>query len=189
MQTDPQASNEQEMVWVRECLGGNTNAFQFLVERSERMVRGMVRNMVRDTTQTEDLAQQSFVTAFEHLHQFNGQAKFSTWVCRIALNKCRDYLRERKSLEPLDAARHIAVTHDDPPTLLVEQESARQLKDAMGKLKPAERELITFKYLCGYSYELIAQILGCTPQTAKVRSFRAKDALKTILIDMGVRYG
>ena len=148
-------------------------------------------NIVHEPALAEELAQLSFVTAFERLHQFKGDAKFSTWVCQIAFNKCRDYLRAQHHQETFNENNeaHVGLSPDNPENALSAQQSKQQLTAAMGKLKPAEREIVTLKYLCGYSYDLIAQILGCTQQAAKVRSFRAREALKTKLINMGINHG
>jgi len=183
---------DQELEWVKECLDGNVDCFDYLMKHSEQIVRGMVMNIVHDSTQAEELAQLSFVTAFERLHQFKGESKFSTWVCQIALNKCRDHLRiVKRNRHNIDAEDYSAnIEHGNNP----EQETATQQRDelldnAINKLKPNDREIVIFKYVCGYSYDVISQILGCTVQTAKVRSFRARESLKSILEDMGINYG
>lgn len=183
-------SNEREMTWVRECLEGNSNAFEPLMENSERIVRGMLMRMLNNTASVEEIAQQSFITAFERLHQFKGDSKFSTWVCQIALNKTRDHQRKQRpqaNIEPEELAcdnNQLA-----PEAVLSTQQHKHSLNTAISQLKPNDRELISFKYIYGYSYELIAQILDCTPQAARVRSVRARNSLKSILTNMGIDYG
>jgi len=187
MQTSGLSSNETEMEWVRECLAGHANAFRPLMERSERMVRGMIMNMIKDSVLAEELAQQSFVTAFERLHQFKGNAKFSTWVCQIALNKCRDYMRRKwPETELYETVLSQHESADSPERELDELQRKHLINEAMSKLKSEDREIVTFKYLCGYPYELIGQILGCSAKTAKVRSFRARENLKTALMGMEI---
>jgi RNA polymerase sigma-70 factor (ECF subfamily) len=176
-----------EKQWVEDCLAGNIEAFQPLVESSEKIVKGMVANIIHDSAQADEIAQQSFIAAFEKLPQFKGQSKFSTWVCSIAINKCRDYLRTRKDFvayeENLDQNN---IVHDTPETILEWKQTKLNLRSAIDKLKSSDKELITFKYLCGFDYELISDILECSVQTAKVRSLRAREKLKNILLKSGL---
>ena len=174
---------EAEKQWVEDCLAGDVSAFQPLLESSERIVRGMVANIIHDPVQADEIAQQSFIAAFEKLSQFKGQSKFSTWVCKIAINKCRDYLRSRQNFVPYEEELDKnSIVYDTPETILEWDQSKQQLRIALDKLKPSDRELISFKYLCGFDYELISGILECSVQTAKVRSLRAREKLKIILL-------
>lgn len=178
---------DQEHEWVTRCLNGDTRAFRPLVERYERMVRAVIRRLIDAEHEVDELAQQTFVTAYESLAQYSGGAKFSTWLCQIALNKCRDVLRARRrqredDIEDLEIESNAA----GPDDRLDEKQHDARLQAALHRLRPADREVIVFKYILDHSYEEVARILGCTADAAKVRSHRAREELKKILEGMGM---
>lgn len=180
---------DEESEWVSRCLGGDTQAFRPLVERYERMVRAVVRRLIGAAHEVDELAQMTFVTAYERLAQYSGSARFSTWLCEIALNKSRDALRSRRR-EPEAAdveALDLESGTPGPEARLEEKQRDAQLQAALQRLKPADREVVVFKYLLGCSYEEVARVLGCTPEAAKVRGHRAREELKHVLESMGVR--
>lgn len=185
-------SQREEAAWIARCQGGETQAFRFLVERYERMVRAVIRRLITADHDVDELAQQSFVSAYEKLAQFNGTCRFSTWLCQIALNKARDAMRARRYREgDVDVGELELESGEDGPQAQLEtqqetQRCDRQLQAALGSLKPEDREVIVLKYLQEYDYGRVAEMLGCTVQAAKVRSLRARARLKEILQRMGV---
>ncbi len=175
--------------WIARCLAGEVWAFERLLESHETMVRSMIRRLVDAEHEVDELAQQTFVAAYENLRQYAGTARFSTWLCQIALNKSRDHMRRRRrarqeetDVDELDLASDAR----GPDGLLAAKQLDRQLQAALRAMRRADREVIVFKYIAGHSYETVAQILGCTPQAAKVRSMRARDELKKVLEGMGI---
>lgn len=186
-------SQLQEERWIARCRQGETQAFRFLVERYERMVRSVIRRLIAAEHDVDELAQQSFVSAYEKLAQFNGSCRFSTWLCQIALNKTRDAMRARRYRDnDLDVDELELKSGDAGPQAQLEaqqeeQQRDRQLQAALGSLKPADRELIVLKYIEGHGYDTVAEMVGCTVQAAKVRSLRARERLKDILQRMGVK--
>lgn len=188
---DPQ---HEEAGWIARCREGEAQVFRFLVERYERMVRGVIRRLTATEHEVDELAQQSFISAFEKLSQFNGSCQFSTWLCQIALNKARDALRARRhrtdDLDIDELELELESAEDGPQARVeaaqVERLRDRQLQAALGALKPEDREVIVLKYLHEHDYETVSRMLGCTVQAAKVRSLRARERLKHILQRMGV---
>lgn len=178
---------QEEAGWIARCRAGEADAFRPLVQRYERMVRSLVRRLMPSDAEIDDVAQQTFVTAFDRLGQYAGDAKFSTWLCRIALNKCRDQLRGRRRRAEDDIGEmDFASEQQGPEQVLIDKQMDLQLQGALNKLKRGEREIIVFKYVCDYSYETVAAILNCSVTAAKVRSLRARERLKEVLLAMGV---
>ncbi len=178
---------DQEVEWVARCLNGDTRAFQPLVQRYERMVRSVIRRLIVAEHEVDEVAQQTFVTAYENLAQYTGGARFSTWLCQIALNKSRDALRRRQrrpesNIDDLDLESAAA----GPEGEIEAKQRDAQFQAALRQLRPADREVIVFKYISGLSYEEVAKILGGTPEAAKVRSHRAREELKRVLETMGI---
>ncbi len=179
----------EERQLIDRCLKGETQTFGLLVVRYERMVRSVIRRLVNIDHEVEDLAQQTFITAYENLRNFNGSSKFSSWLCQIALNKARDHRRYWQRRQGDIDAIDINLTSDSqgPEDQCAVQKIDMQLQAALAKLKHTDREVVVLKYIHGYDYEAVGQMLGCTAQAAKVRSVRARDALKEILERMGVQ--
>jgi RNA polymerase sigma-70 factor, ECF subfamily len=187
------SQQREESEWIERCLRGEERAYAQLVQRYERMVRSVVRRLIVSDAEVDDLAQAAFVTAYENLSQYNADARFSTWLCQIALNKCRDWLRARERRranidEDTDVDRVDVGDPSDGPEFQAEsKERDAQLQRALARLRASEREVIVLKYIEGHDYETVAQMLGCSVDAAKVRSLRARDALKRVLERMGVR--
>lgn len=180
----------EERQLIARCLNGETQVYGLLLTRYERMVRSVIRRLVNIDHEVEDLAQQTFITAYENLGNFNGSSKFSTWLCQIALNKARDhrrYWRRRKGDITNVAETDLASDDQSPEERCATQQMDQQLQVALAKLKYADREVVVLKYIHGFDYETVGQLLNCTPEAAKVRSVRARDTLKEILERMGVQ--
>ena len=186
------SARDEEREWIARCLRGETQAFRFLIERHERMVRSLIRRLIAQDHEVDELAQQTFVSAFEHLRGYTGAARFSTWLGQIALNKSRDWLRarRRRGADIDDDADVADLEIGDPGPGPEDQTASRrrdvQIQAALARLRPAEREVIVLKHIEGHDYETVARLLGCKVEAAKVRALRAREALKRILQQMGI---
>src|SRR5687767_10467757 len=96
----PPAQQTDEDV-IRQVLAGNTESFELLMRRNNERVYRAARAIVRDEHEVEDVMQQAYVNAFLHLGQFNGSARFSTWLTRIAINESLARVRHRSKHQPL----------------------------------------------------------------------------------------
>lgn len=181
---DEKGAIDEERRLARACLAGDLGAFEELLAGSERVVRGMLMNLMHNTAEAEEIAQDSFVTAYERLRQFRGDSRFSTWVCRIALNKYRDRRRiARRETDDNGVADTPADSAGEPESACLRGERARRLQRTLSRLKREDREVLAFRYLCGYRYETIAVILQCTAETARARCARAKHHLQRLLTE------
>lgn len=181
-------SEEQELYWVQSCLLGDTGSFSHIVARYERMVRTMIGRLVDDEDQVEELAHQTFISAYENLAKFNGKSKLSTWIGKIALNKARDYLRShRKRIATTEDFDDMEIAQDAPDleSQVQVQQNSRILERALGQLRSSDRNMIILRYLYEYDYNTIADILHCSKDAAKVRGWRAVSTLRGMLARMG----
>ncbi|WP_353253826.1 sigma-70 family RNA polymerase sigma factor [Salinisphaera sp. PC39] len=173
---------------MRACLAGNSEAFRPLVERYERMVRGMIARLVDEEHLIEELAHRTFIGAFENLAKYEGRGKFATWLGRIAINKTRDYLRARKRRDrgrlPFD---EFDAPHEGycPEAEVQGRQNGRLLALAMQSLKDETRRLIVLRYLHECAYREIAERIGCSEGAAKVRCWRAVTLLRRELERLG----
>ncbi len=184
------APRSDEEAIIRQCLDGEKDAFSELVNRYKTMVYNLAYRMMGDTDTANDISQESFIAAYEGLGQFKFGAKFSSWLYRIALNKCRDHLRRAKDTIPAD---DIAGVRPDPGISPERAASVRQssdlLQQALDALPAEYREVIVLKHIEELDYEEISAITGTSVSALKVRAHRGREMLRKILEEAGVTHG
>jgi len=148
--------------------------------------------MLGDAVEAEDIAQDAFVKAYLSLKDFRGESRFSTWVCRIALNRCKDVLR-RRGRAPWTRPRQegepqVAEVADDretPVDSLERGEREAALHRALARLPVKYREAVVLRHIEGMEFHEIGRVLGIPAGTAKVRAFRAREMLRRLLESEG----
>ncbi len=162
---------------ARVLLHEDHHAFGELVRRHQSPVRAFLMRMTRgDSHLADDLAQETFLKAWQKLHTFRGTAKFSTWLFGIAFNEFRGAARQRKELALEDLA-------ESPPELESPPAAAGSnlrldLNEALRFLNPNERAAIVLCCQNGLSHEEAAQVLDCPLGTVKTNVLRGKEKLK-----------
>jgi RNA polymerase sigma-70 factor (ECF subfamily) len=137
------------------------------------------------STDAEDVAQETFVSAYKALSGFQFDAKFSTWLYRIAVNKCTDILRARRpgtvSLDPTgdghDAAIWEPADYQTPHRALEQDELAWELNQSIQALPPLYRESFVLRHVEGLGYDEMSAILGVNRDTLKMRVHKARNFL------------
>jgi len=135
----------------------------------------------------QDIAQESFVKAFESLKSFRNDSRFSTWLYRIAVNKCKDFLKDRRrddvSLEKIaaPASSRYSSPFDGPEEGFLRRERAMTINRAILALSPIYREAFLLRHMEGLSYIEMRKILGLPINTLKMRVFRARKSLRKML--------
>ena len=162
---------------ARVLLQADENAFGELVRRYQSPMRGFLTKMARgDTHLADDLAQETFLKAWQKLNTFRGDAKFQTWLFGIAFNEFRQAARKRKELA-LEDLEEMPVESEQP----TEAEGSRlrmDLAEAMKLLSNAERAAIILCCQNGLSHEEAAKVLDCPLGTVKTNVLRGKDKLR-----------
>lgn len=185
---------------VARAKAGDSAAFSELVSHYERKIFRLAKNITRHDEDAEDVLQEAFLKAYEHLDRFEGNSKFYTWLVRIAVNEALMKLRKRKtdktvSLdEPLDAGedlmqREIAVWDDNPEQQYSGEEMKKILEDALDTLKPDFRTVFTLRDIEELSTEETADALGISVAAVKSRLLRARLALREKLTRQFKRKG
>ncbi len=163
-----------------------------LVERYQRRVYGIAYGMVSNPDDALDVSQEAFVRVFRYLGSFQGSSSFYTWLYRIVVNLCVDHLRHRSnetavdyddSLEhPADAAPQPSL-RSDPHRALGDKELGERIQEAMARLSPIHRAVLTLREIEGMSYQDMAKVMGCSLGTIMSRLFLARRRMQTILAD------
>lgn len=170
---------------VRRAREGDYEAFEQLFERHRLLVYRFAYQMVPRRDDAEDIVQEAFVRAYQNLHRYRDEAKFTTWLLRIVTNLCTDQARMRNRRDALEQQEAggglIWMTQGDVEDPVEELESDRRrvaLRKALNALPAHHRTMIILRDLEEREYPEIAQILGCTVGGAKLRVLRARRALK-----------
>ena len=168
---------------VRRSLGGDQEAFGVLVSRHARSILSVTSRMLGPAADAEDVAQDTFVAAFKSLANFQFDAKFSTWLYRIAVNKCTDTLRARRATVSLDEAGDDGQTawetvdEETPQWELEQVELAWELDKGIQALPHLYRESFVLKHIEGLGYDEMSEILGVNRDTLKMRVYKARTIL------------
>jgi RNA polymerase sigma-70 factor, ECF subfamily len=165
---------------VARSLKQDHEAFGQLIDRHASVIINLAYRMVGNHAEAEDLAQEAFLTAFKALSTFRADSKFSTWLYRIASNKCKDWLRAKRpgmgqQDVDIDEVLDIHVAEErTPERLLSQQQVALELEQAIQRLPPLYREAFVLKHVEGLSYEEMAEILGVNGDTLKMRVYKGR---------------
>ena len=178
--------------------GGDTDAFNQLVVRWERPIFALAYRVLGQEDDARDVCQEAFLRAFRAIGSFRGQAKFSSWLYRIALNLCRDWIRrERRATMVAPATDGEAGSVDllvDPDSYaaedaVVRRELGRAVERIMESLPEEQRTAIVLKEYHGLTFREIADRQGCPLSTVKTRVYQGLAALRGRLERRGVRAG
>ena len=170
---------------VRRVQQGDTDSFEVLVRRHEKAIFNLVYRLLGNYDEAAEVAQEVFLSAFRSIHQFRGEANFSTWLYRIGLNHAS---ARRKSLQtsqqrhiPLDGTEVIADGAVDPAKSVEHKEIQQRVQQALNSLDPEDARIVLLRDLQDIPYEDVAEMLDIPVGTVKSRLHRARQALKTSL--------
>jgi RNA polymerase sigma-70 factor (ECF subfamily) len=166
---------------VEQARAGDEGAFEDLVRRYEKPIYYLALRYVREEQAAADLAQTAFLKAFQGLHGFRRQASFKTWLYRIAINLCKNYLRDygKKKFDSLGEM--------DPPSTanplreLIEHEDQALLARAWARLPEKQRMTVVLKVQEEMKYREIAEVMGSSVGTIKANFHHACARLKAML--------
>jgi RNA polymerase sigma factor (sigma-70 family) len=183
-----------EMDLVRRAQNGDLAAYDDLVKRYQERIYATVYHMTSNHEDANDLAQDSFIKAFQALKSFKGGSSFYTWLYRIAVNKTINFLKQRKnrmhmSLNDLDFNTEnnpdlVALISDKTPRRDAGlKELQEKLNAAMLKLSEPHRVVVVLHDVQGMSHEEVAQVMDCNIGTVRSRLFYARQQLQSLLTD------
>jgi RNA polymerase sigma-70 factor (ECF subfamily) len=178
---------DEEIVGL--IVSGQTALFELLMRRHNERLYRAARAIVRDEHEAEDVMQQAYVNAFAHLGQFNGSARFSTWLTRIAINEALARVRQRNRFDLLDESNPAPtpfVAHapaEDPERQAFTHELRGLLEWAIDRLSDGTREVFVLRDVEGLNTLEVAECLGVTEDVVKTRLSRGRATLRRLLLE------
>lgn len=179
-------SADQDRMAVQAALRGDQRAFGDLVARYQSAVYNMAYRMLGDPTEAEDAAQEVFVRAWNQLHTFQMDKRFSTWLLSIASHHCIDMLRRHKPTAPLEGvALYIQSDEPGPDQIALQGEQRDIIKKLLNTLPEKYRSVTVLRYYNDLSYDEIANVTGLTESAVKTQLHRARRMLAEQLVASG----
>ena len=174
-----------DQYYINLILEGDSNAFKVIVDRYKDLVYTLTLRMIKNREEAEEVAQDTFIKVYKSLKKFKGESKFSTWIYKIAYHSSLDRIKKNKKFQ-----RNVAIneftefevkTIDNALDRLEEDERKKALQDCIDLLPNDDGFLLTLFYYEELSLEEIAKIVGLTPNNVKVKLFRSRKKLATIV--------
>jgi len=171
---------------VARSMGGDAESFNQLILRWERPIYALAYRVIGREEDARDVCQETFLRAFRALPGFKRQAKFSSWIYRIALNLCRDWIRRQRRAPVMQMPEGV-----DPGELVAEQGPVESIEDLVGRrqlsevveeamalLPEEQRTAIVLKEYHGMTFQEIADMQGCPLSTVKTRLYQGLTVLR-----------
>lgn len=180
---------DDEQLLVTHSRNGDHAAFEALIKSHQTMIHALTFRMTGSTADARDLAQETFVRAYQQLDSFHGTSKFSSWLYRIAVNACLDWRRREKRRLMLHTNWSDAQANANSPTEPANDldDLSRDVQAALLKLPEKQRAAITLTVYGGKNHAEAAEILDCSETTISWRIFSARRKLKKILSAKNVK--
>jgi RNA polymerase sigma-70 factor (ECF subfamily) len=172
---------------VASATAGDLDSFNQLVTRWERPIYALAYRTLGREEDARDVVQEAFLRAYRGLRGFKGEAKFSSWLYRITLNLCRDWIRrERRApivslpegTDPVDLADDRASPVESVEDLVARREMSQAVARAMAELPDEQRSAILLKEYHGLTFQEIADMLDCPLSTVKTRLYQGLSVLR-----------
>jgi len=159
---------------------GGHEAFENLIREHQRMIHSLCYRLTGSMEDAEDLAQETFLQAYQNLAGFRGEAKVSSWLYRIAVNRCLNWRKRRRRQDQT----HLEWSRQESEAAHDDSRSARSIQDALMKLPARQRAAIVLTTYDGLTHAEAARALGCSETTVSWRLFAARGKLKRLLANL-----
>ncbi|KAA3620348.1 MAG: sigma-70 family RNA polymerase sigma factor [Flavobacterium sp.] len=174
-----------DQYYIKKTLNGETNAFSELITRYRDLVFTVVLRVVKSREEAEEVAQDTFLKAFESLSSYRGESKFSTWLYSIAYRKALDQVRKSSRMKSVELVEDItekqAQKIENALDLIEQQQRSETINKCIAALADQDAAIVTFYYFEELSVREIAAITGLTEDNIKVKLHRSRKKLFTLL--------
>lgn len=182
---------------VQKAIGGDIQAMEFLYKSTYQKLRAVTVSILKNEDDAEDIIQESYIKAFSNLHQLEDAEKFEGWLCRIASNKCKDYLKKHKPIlfsdlnktddedeDPFEWSIEDDSADYNPEEVAISDDTRRQLMDLVNSLPDEQRICLVYYAVEEMKISEIAELLEVPEATVKSRLKYAKDKMKNKIEDL-----
>lgn len=177
-----------DIYYIEAVRNGNVQAFSFLVEKYQKLVYTLALKLLKKPEEAEEMAQDTFIKAFQKLDSYEGKSKFSTWLYSITYNACISELRKRriefKSLDDRQISDQDEQKMHDYYRETKKEDQEKYLNLALARLPEDDQVLVTLYYYENQSMDEISQITGLTVSNIKVKIHRARKKMYELLHEM-----
>ncbi|MGB7220459.1 MAG: sigma-70 family RNA polymerase sigma factor [Vicinamibacterales bacterium] len=171
---------------VARSISGDADSFNELIHRWERPIYALAYRTIGREEDARDVCQETFLRAFRALSGFRGQAKFSSWLYRIALNLCRDWIRRERRAPVVQAPEDVdlmdlaaaTAPSESVEDVIARKDQGRVVERAMAVLPDEQRRAIVLKEYHGLTFQEIADLEGCPLSTVKTRLYQGLTVLR-----------
>lgn len=159
---------------VKRCQNGDEKAMSEIVTMHKQLIFTIACRLLKDYDTSLDICQETFIKAFQYIHKLKKPERFKTWICSIARNLCYDYLRKRKYV-----SQDSEILESEPTSEVCSGIRKRVIiQNALEKLNPRDRLLLTLYYYQNFDIKEIAEIVKISPENVKVALGRARIRLR-----------
>lgn len=176
---------------IERAKAGDTACFELLIESCRTKAYNTALRYLRDEQDALDVLQESMLKVYRHLGQFKADSRFDTWVYRIVVNTCNDFLRKNQFRYKVDSLHRVRDEEETtldlpdrgptPAQALDAKETMEMILACLEQIDPEQKEVIVLRDIQGFSYDEISEILQCSIGTVKSRINRARHKLRDLI--------
>ncbi|MBR9914528.1 MAG: RNA polymerase sigma factor [Algicola sp.] len=178
-------TTNNDQILINQIIDGQTSAFSALVDNYKDLVFTLALRMLKNREEAEEVAQDTFVKIFKSLDTFKGDSKLSTWIYKVAYHSCLDRIKKNRKfmndIEINEFTEHQVKTIDNALERMEIKEREQAIANCIDQLPSEDSFLLTLYYFDDLSLEEISKIVGISANTIKVKLFRCRKKLATIL--------
>jgi RNA polymerase sigma-70 factor (ECF subfamily) len=184
--TETNGIESRELGWIDDTLAGNTRSFDNIIIKYQDQIYNLVLRTIGNEADSQDLAQNVFLNAFQNLKHFRKESSLGTWLYSIAINQIRNYWRSKKyqsayaesEIKALMEASEIISHEDFEASADYQSEETKRVVDGLiSFLPPLQKEIFVLYYILGHSCEEVSKILHTSSANVKIQLFRGRDRL------------
>jgi RNA polymerase sigma-70 factor (ECF subfamily) len=178
---------DEENLWVLQSRKGDPAAFESLIRAHQRMIHSLTFRMTGSLADAEDLAQETFIRAYQRLDSYQGTAKFSSWLYSIAVHACLNWRQREKRRREVHASWAVSddALRSGSEPMSGDDKLSQEVQTALMRLPAKQRAAVVLTVYDGRNHAEAAQILGCSETTVSWRVFAARRKLKQWLSARG----
>ncbi|MDU8885567.1 sigma-70 family RNA polymerase sigma factor [Yeosuana sp. MJ-SS3] len=185
LSSNTKMTTTNEQLLINQIINGDTKSFSVLVYHYKDLVYSLTLRMLKNKEEAEEVSQDVFIKIYKSLHKFKGDSKLSTWIYKIVYNSCLDRLKQYKKEYvnvPIDEFTENKVKSlDNALDNMIHEDRKQTIQDCINRMSSDDSFLLTLYYFEEHSLDEISKIVGLTANNVKVKLFRSRKKLASIL--------